>query len=251
MEINNQQNAKYQEAQESNNSRQCCFDYNLRFETNGRNKRDVLLSILIAEETIELFRGGGQQLRVGVSRCDLTMDILNGELPLETRVITNPLTLSEEVSYKKSSRARQEHRDKYELKGSLEAAAVPPNINAEARWMKEQENTDSHDTTRSHTTTEYSVESGGTQTNPKWIFRSRDNSILRCGLTNQALGQIKKTGSACQIEADCRSESKDIVITDAMGVLAQSVTKHKLLKSFVLKVVGMQPVSIRRMFEVI
>jgi hypothetical protein len=136
---------------------------------------------------------------------------------------------------------------------SLKHTGGTANKNAEAGLTCEGGKTESQEISRSHTTTEYSVESGGPPTKLQWIFRSKDSAILKGGLQNQLLGQINKTGSPCQIEADCRAESKDIVITDTIRKLAKSINKSKLLKALllpILQVSGLQSISLPLKFYI-
>jgi hypothetical protein len=111
MNLQTQHLAEAQEPPEAKAHPPCCFDYSLHFESSGDNERDALLDILIFEGKIELTEK--QKLRVGGRRCELTLVIMNGELPLNTRTITNPMPLSTEVSFTRTIGMSEDHSREY------------------------------------------------------------------------------------------------------------------------------------------
>lgn len=226
------------------------FDFELESSSTGkRMSRETYLSLLLFRQRINLSKSGESFLELGTKRCFLYFRLENGEFPLGTRTVTNPLVLSQEVNKSETNERRTEQKNQYGATGKLELKTALQPI-AAFKWGRKKGKAKTSGTTVSRVETEYRLRAQITKDGPKWTVQADDERILEGGIQRYFLGEIKKSSTLCKIEAVFETSKNDLQIVDGNGILSKAATKHKLVKTLLLNRLNLDYLSMRKCYDV-
>ena len=196
----------------------------LSFELSINEENQLLLAIRFGEETFDTTQG---KIFWGLKAGTLKLKLANATLPLSN--INNEIIRQLELSY--GLETQNEEGSENEIN-----AGIPLNLLAKKKETSKKSTKISYK--------DYLIDSGGSQTEPTWIFKTSSyRSILQGISSNLLLGTLDVTDKPVLILATFEVQDEDVQLTTANGFWDKDIGynwRACIERGFFLRRIGQQ-----------
>lgn len=186
----------------------------LRLHSAATEQINLNLTLQFNEQR-ELVIGG--RIQFGLKGGQLKLKLVNGEIPIESRMLNGLVKLSAEKP------RQQQHSSQPQSPTKDALSKNPPLVNAAPSANQTPENTDKFQPSVCQVTIQ------GSEENPTWVFEvTKDELVLNGLLKNVLLATLNVTGKPCYVEATFEVSPRDVYMIEAEGLLPKNLSRKKM-----------------------